>query len=197
LLDRQPVRVPGRGGRLARGAPAAGGRRGRARAAPARLGRAGRRRAAGGRAGEGSVVSAGRTHVRLAAALAAGALLLAPSAALAHAQLQDTSPQRGAVVRTQPAQVSFRFDEAVEGTFGAVRVYDGTGRRVDAGDAFHPGGRGPVMAVHLKPQLPAGTYTATYRVVSADGHIVSSGFVFSIGHPSATRQTVGQLIGAG
>ncbi|HXE45844.1 MAG TPA: copper resistance protein CopC [Conexibacter sp.] len=142
-------------------------------------------------------MSAGRTHVRLAAALAAGALLLAPSAALAHAQLQDTSPQRGAVVRTQPAQVSFRFDEAVEGTFGAVRVYDGTGRRVDAGDAFHPGGRGPVMAVHLKPQLPAGTYTATYRVVSADGHIVSSGFVFSIGHPSATRQTVGQLIGAG
>ena len=138
-----------------------------------------------------------RTRVRLAGALAAGALLAAPSVALAHAQLEGTSPQRGAVVRAQPALVSFRFDEPVEGTFGAVRVYDGTGRRVDAGDAFHPGGRGPAMAVHLKPRLPAGTYTATYRVVSADGHIVSSGFAFSIGRPSATRETVGELIGAG
>ncbi len=144
-------------------------------------------------------MSARRIRARVGAALAVvvGMLLAAPAAAFAHAQLEGTSPLRGAVVRTQPAQVSFRFDEPVEGTFGAVRVYDGTGRRVDAGDAFHPGGRGPVMAVHLKPRLPAGTYTATYRVVSADGHIVSSGFVFSIGHPSTTRQTVGQLIGAG
>ena len=41
-----------------------------------------------------------------------------------------------------------------------------------------------------------GSYTATYRVVSADGHIVSSGFVFSIGKAgTAPSQTVGQLIG--
>lgn len=142
-------------------------------------------------------MSGRRAPAWTAAALAVVALLGAPSAALAHAQLEGTSPQRGAVVRTQPPLVSFRFDEPVEGTFGAVRVYDGAGQRVDAGDAFHPGGRGPVMAVHLKPHLSPGTYTATYRVVSADGHIVSSGFVFSIGHPGATRQTVGQLIGAG
>jgi copper transport protein len=138
-----------------------------------------------------------RRSAALVALAAAAALLVLPAAALAHAQLEGTSPQRGAVVRVQPAQVMFRFDEPVEGTFGAVRVFDGAGRRVDAGDAFHPGGRGPEMAVHLKAHLPAGTYTATYRVVSADGHIVSSGFVFSIGHSSTTRQTVGQLIGAG
>jgi copper transport protein len=130
--------------------------------------------------------------------VAAAAALLAlavPARALAHAQLEGTSPQRGATVQRQPDTVAFRFDEPVEGNFGAVRVFDSSGRRVDAGDAFHPGGRGPVMAVHLKPDLPRGTYTATYRVVSADGHIVSSGFVFSIGHASATRETVGQLIG--
>ena len=51
------------------------------------------------------------------------------------------------------------------------------------------------MGVHLKPHLPAGTYTATYRVVSADGHIVSSGFNFSIGHPGAPGQAVSRLIG--
>ncbi len=49
------------------------------------------------------------------------------------------------------------------------------------------------MGVHLKPHLPAGTYTATYRVVSADGHIVSSGFNFSIGHPGAAGRPSPQL----
>jgi copper transport protein len=44
--------------------------------------------------------------------------------------------------------------------------------------------------------LRDGTYTATYRVVSADGHIVSGGFVFSIGAPGQTQGlTVAQLLG--
>jgi copper transport protein len=131
----------------------------------------------------------------LAAALALLVALLAPAGASAHATLEDTQPARGATVRSQPATVQFRFDESVEGNFGAVRVFDRSGRRVDSGDAFHPGGRGAVMAVHLKPGLPRGTYTAMYRVVSADGHIVSSGFTFSIGRASGTSDTVAQLLG--
>ena len=43
--------------------------------------------------------------------------------------------------------------------------------------------------------MPRGTYTATYRVVSADGHIVSSGFVFSIGKAGAAGGTVAQPVG--
>ena len=35
--------------------------------------------------------------------------------------------------------------------------------------------------VELAPGLPEGSYTATYRVVSADAHPVSGGFVFSVG----------------
>jgi copper transport protein len=125
--------------------------------------------------------------------------LLAPASALAHAQLEGTSPARGAVVEREPAAVVFRFDEPVEGSFGAVRVYDADGSRVDEGDAFHPGGDGPRLGVHLQPSLPDGSYTATYRVVSADGHIVSSGFVFSIGKAGqAPKQTVAELTaGAG
>src|ERR1700679_1017496 len=119
-------------------------------------------------------------------ALAVLVALLAPAAALAHAQLEGTSPERGAVVKHEPGAVIFRFDEPVEGNFGAVRVYDADGARVDEGDAFHPDGEGPRLGVHLKPGLPDGSYTATYRVISADGHIVSSGFVFSIGKAGRT-----------
>jgi copper transport protein len=91
--------------------------------------------------------------------------------------------------------VVFQFDQTVEGNFGAVRVYDSGGNRADQGDAFHPGGTGSLIGVHLKPGLPDGTYTATYRVVSADGHIVSGGFTFSIGKPGAAGQTVARLLG--
>jgi copper transport protein len=122
--------------------------------------------------------------------------LVAPAVASAHARLEGTEPPEGAVVKAEPSAVIFEFDEPVEGNFGAVRVYDAAGERVDEGDAFHPGGEGPKLGVHLKPGLPDGSYTATYRVVSADGHIVSSGYVFSIGKAGrAPTQTVGELIG--
>ncbi|HTT93081.1 MAG TPA: CopD family protein, partial [Solirubrobacterales bacterium] len=122
--------------------------------------------------------------------------LLAPAVAAAHARLEGTSPPQGAVVKKEPGAVVFTFDEPVEGNFGAVRVYDAAGERVDEGDAFHPDGEGPKLGVHLKPGLPDGSYTATYRVVSADGHIVSSGYVFSIGKAGvAPTETVGELIG--
>jgi copper transport protein len=132
--------------------------------------------------------------MRRALLIAVLAVLATPSGALAHATLQSTQPARGAVVPQQPEAVTFVFDEPVEASFGAVRVFDRTGGRIDRGDAFHPGGHGERIAVHLRPELPRGTYTATYRVVSADGHIVSGGSTFSIGRPSATGQTVGDLL---
>jgi copper transport protein len=136
-----------------------------------------------------------RSLIGVLATLVAVALL-APGAASAHARLEGTSPPQGAVVKQEPSAVVFTFDEPVEGNFGAVRVYDSEGERVDKGDAFHPGGEGPKLGVHLEPGLPDGSYTATYRVVSADGHIVSSGYVFSIGKAGgAPTETVGELIG--
>ncbi|HMJ35559.1 MAG TPA: copper resistance protein CopC [Baekduia sp.] len=125
------------------------------------------------------------------------ALLLAlPASALAHATLEASTPARGAVARTQPAQVVLRFDEPVEGNFGAVRLFDARGERVDDGHVVHPGGRGALLAVGLKPRLAPGTFTATYRVISADSHPVSGGFVFSIGKAGAApAQTVGDLLG--
>ncbi|HEX5146654.1 MAG TPA: copper resistance protein CopC [Conexibacter sp.] len=139
--------------------------------------------------------AAGRTARALLLALAL--CCAAPAAAQAHAQLEGTAPQRGAILRRAPAQVAFRFDEPVEGDFGAVRVYDRTGGRVDEGDAFHPAGAAKALGVHLKPGVPQGTYTATYRVVSQDGHIVSGGFAFSIGRATGSGLTVAQLTAAG
>src|SRR3954470_21894742 len=110
-------------------------------------------------------------------ALVLVALALLPAAAGAHATLQSTTPANGTALKAAPKQVLFRFSEPVEGSFGAVRVFDAKGERVDDDKAFHPGGDGKRLGVKLQPGLARGSYTATYRVVSADSHIVSGGAV--------------------
>jgi copper transport protein len=132
-----------------------------------------------------------------ALAIALVALLLAPAAAAAHATLQSTVPERGAQLDAAPAEVVFKFDEAVEASFGALRVFDATGREVQTGEPFHPGGRGAEIAIRLQPGLGDGTYTATFRVVSADGHPVSSGFVFSVGEGAAPSASLDELLAGG
>lgn len=131
------------------------------------------------------------------AAVSAGLGLLGAAPAAAHATLEGTEPERGATVAAQPRAVVFHFSEPVELNFSAVHVYDATGDIVDAGAAVHPGGVGSDVSIDLRPQLDRGTYTATYRVISADGHPVSGGFLFSIGEAGAApTKTVAELAGA-
>ncbi len=131
----------------------------------------------------------------VACALLAAALAL-PATAGAHAVVVGTTPERGASVERAPERVTFRFNEPVESAFGALRVFDARGDRVDAGGTEHP--RGDTVAIRLRPDLPDGSYTATYRVVSADSHPISGGFVFSVGEGGAApAATVSELIGSG
>ena len=136
-----------------------------------------------------------RLRFALALLLACGWLLLSAAAAFAHAQLLGTSPISGSTVQSQPKQVIFEFNQDVGGTFGAVRVYDSQGSEVDNLEVTHPDVNEHWMGVGLKPGLPDGTYTATYRVISADTHIVYGGLVFNLGHASASSKvTVAGLI---
>ena len=137
-----------------------------------------------------------RTHLLIGVlACACAALCTYAPTAWAHAQLLGTSPLSGTVVQQQPQEVIFKFNQAVGGTLGAVRVYNAQGEEVDDLDVSHPEGQEHWMGVGLKPGLPDGTYTATYRVISADTHIVYGGLVFSIGHAGpAPKVTVAGLI---
>lgn len=132
-----------------------------------------------------------------AAALAACIAVLFPApAAFAHAQLLGSTPESGSVVQVQPAEVIFKFNQDVGGTLGAVRVYDSHGNQVDNLQVGHPDGNEHWMGVGLRSHLPDGTYTATYRVISADTHIVYGGLVFSLGRAGAApKATVASLIG--
>jgi methionine-rich copper-binding protein CopC len=50
---------------------------------------------------------------------------------------------------------------------------------VDAGDARVTESEPTELSVRVPP-LPAGAYTVKYRVLSVDGHLVESEFVFSV-----------------
>jgi copper transport protein len=140
-----------------------------------------------------------RTGTATLLALVALVALLAHTApALAHAQLLGTSPLSGTTVARQPPEVIFKFNQNVGGTLGAVRVYDAAGNEVDNLRVAHSDGNQHWMGVGLKPGLPDGTYTGTYRVISADTHIVYGGLVFNIGHAGAApKVSVAGLISRG
>jgi copper transport protein len=120
--------------------------------------------------------AARRGATRLAVALVA---LIAVPAAAAHATVVSTTPENNEVVPTAPTTVTINYSEPVETAFGAVRVFNGDAERVDTGDLTRPDGK--TVAIRLKDGLADGTYTVTYRVVSADTHPVSGAFVFHVG----------------
>jgi copper transport protein len=142
------------------------------------------------------VSTACRRGALLAPVLALLGVLVSAPAAWAHAQLLDASPASGATVKVQPKEVIFEFNQDVGGTLGAVRVYDARGDEVDDLNVSHPEGNEHWMGVGLKAHLPDGTYTGTYRVISADTHIVYGGLVFNVGHAGAAPKfTVAGLVG--
>ncbi len=109
------------------------------------------------------------------------ALVVIP-AAQAHAILLQTTPPNGVVLKHAPREVRLRFNEPIETAFGSVRVYNAEARRVDDGKTSRPSARS--VAISLPARLPNGTYTVTWRVVSADTHPVHGAFVFSVGKAS-------------
>ena len=86
--------------------------------------------------------------------------------AFAHAVLLQTSPTAGQVLLESPREVSLRFDEPVEASLGAVRLYDSRGRRIDTGATTKPSAQ--VVAVPVRSKLAGGAYVVTWRVISAD-----------------------------
>ena len=135
--------------------------------------------------------------MRRALPVAVVALLALAPAAHGHAVVEETTPARGASLDAAPAQVVVRFNEPVEAQFGAVRVFDADSNRVDDATTVRPGGD-KTIGVGLEDGLPPGTYVATFRVVSADSHPITGGFVFAVGDGGTkAAPSVADLIGDG
>ena len=131
---------------------------------------------------------------RLAVAFAAVLIALASAApAGAHAVLVETQPGNGTVLETWPDRVLLRFNEPVDASLGALRVYDSDAERVDSGRTSRPDAQTVAIELGNRP-LARGTYTVAWRIVSADSHPLHGAFVFSVKSKSDTTGVIGQLL---
>ena len=134
-------------------------------------------------------------------AILVGVLALGTTAASAHATLESSSPADGQSVLTSPSEIRITFSEAVTTISGGLSVLNADGKTVDVGNSEVVGGR--TLVAPISETLSDGTYVATYRVLSADGHPVSGSILFGVGNgaldrsaqPSSTGDRLWEIIG--
>lgn len=115
--------------------------------------------------------------------------LVLAGTALAHASLVESDPAEGSALDASPPKIKLTFNEQVEADFSGIAVYDQSGARVDLGDSRVAPDNVQRVEVGLKP-LTTGYYTVSWKVVSADGHLVKGAYTFAIGHPAGAAQAV-------
>jgi copper transport protein len=118
------------------------------------------------------------------------ALVFTAPHASGHAIVRSTTPEIDEVVEDSPADVVMEFNEPIEINFGAIRVFDTHAKRVDRGAASYVSDRNDAARISLEPNLPEGTYTVAWNIISADGHPIEEAFVFHVGHAGARSQGV-------
>ena len=137
-----------------------------------------------------STTAVARLAARLAVGLAAMVLVLVAGTgvASAHASLVSTTPADGQSVPTAPQIVSASFSESISADVGGLTVRNTDGDRVDEGNSSISAN---TLQVTVPTDLPEGTYIATYRVLSADGHPVSGSWLFGVGTAPVDPSAIG------
>jgi copper transport protein len=114
------------------------------------------------------------------------ALGVSPPGAGAHAVLSGSTPAEGESLGQGPTEVIFYFTEGIEVNFSDAYVVDTQSKRWEVPNegAFHihtdPTNPGLIM----QPNMPNGTYTVVWDVLSAvDGHRTKGFFTFFVGPP--------------
>ena len=123
----------------------------------------------------------------LTAALTAAIAVVPAIPAFAHSELLETTPAAGSKLSEPPTQVQLVFGENVQQQGGAIVVQAGDGSRVEEADTF--ASEANVATVQLAKSAPAGTYTVNFRVVSADGHVVSDTFSYRVTSSTSSAPT--------
>jgi methionine-rich copper-binding protein CopC len=111
--------------------------------------------------------------------LAAILFLAIQSPAWAHAFLDHADPKVGSTIADSPAVIKIWFTQNLEPVFASIRVQDAQGKQVDKKDA-HLDYQDKTLVIVSLPNLPDGTYTVTWHVVSVDTHRTQGSFKFMI-----------------
>jgi copper transport protein len=106
-------------------------------------------------------------------------LLIAP--AEAHATLVRSEPPAGALLTTAPKELVLEFSERLDPSFSAVRLLDSKSQVVNADPGVIDPAAPRVLRLPLAA-LPKDSYTAVWKVRSADdGHVTEGSVPFGVG----------------
>lgn len=125
------------------------------------------------------------TRVTVMTILTLGFLFVATQPASAHAQLLGVKPADGATLKHAPQQAELKFDESVQIPSNGVRLFDqqGDSTTLTAQVVNH------TVKVSLPQKMEHGSYALSWRVISADTHIVSGVVNFTVGTSSQVAGT--------
>jgi copper resistance protein C len=98
--------------------------------------------------------------------------------ASAHDVLIGSVPTAGAKVTTGPHLIRFNFDAPVQMGNDTIVVIGPHGKHWERSP--HASVLGDSVATQVAPLGPAGRYTATYHIISADSHPVSGSITFQL-----------------
>jgi methionine-rich copper-binding protein CopC len=101
------------------------------------------------------------------------------SQAWAHAFLDHAEPKVGSAIASSPKEIKLWFTQDIEPVFSSIKVENAHGGEVDKKDTHADPKSKSLLAVSL-PELPPGTYTVTWHVVSVDTHKTQGHFEFTI-----------------
>ncbi|MFG1606670.1 copper resistance CopC/CopD family protein [Actinoplanes sp. NPDC049265] len=114
--------------------------------------------------------------------LVLGLLLLPAAPASAHSSLVSSTPEGGAVLRTQPSEIVLTFNEPITALPSRTQVLAPDGKRISESVTADD----KTLRITLrKADRPLGTYLVSYRIISGDSHPVGNALIFSVGAPSA------------
>lgn len=118
-----------------------------------------------------------KTTSTFLATIAAGAMLLGASQALAHAKLVTANPAPNATVAA-PKALSLKFSEKLEPKFSGFEIANAAGAAVAIKTTVATDGKGLQGA--LAAPLSPGAYKVTWHAVTADAHRMNGAYTFMV-----------------
>jgi methionine-rich copper-binding protein CopC len=108
-------------------------------------------------------------------------LVMAGITASAHAHLQQSTPADNSVVSTSPSTLVLNFSESARLTALSIQKGAESPQKLNP----LPTAAAQQISVPLPPLTP-GAYAVSWRVVSADGHVMSGTLHFTLAADHAT-----------
>jgi copper transport protein len=101
------------------------------------------------------------------------------------------------VLEQSPKEIVLNFGEAVEVSFGSIRLFDSNSQSVALPTPKFVEANGAIDAKTIRveiPELQSGSYLVVWRVVSADSHPVQGAFAFQIGTKGLNLESLSEEI---